>query len=36
MRLARRSALTLLASSALAGVVRPARAEGKFVTVGIA
>ncbi len=35
MRLARRSALALLGSSALAGFVRPARAEGKFVTVGI-
>ncbi len=35
MRLARRSALALLGSSALAGFVGPARAEGKFVTVGI-
>jgi branched-chain amino acid transport system substrate-binding protein len=35
MRLARRSALTLIGSSALAGLVRPARAEGKFVTIGI-
>jgi branched-chain amino acid transport system substrate-binding protein len=35
MRLARRSALTLLGSSALAGLLRPARAEGKFVTIGI-
>jgi branched-chain amino acid transport system substrate-binding protein len=36
MRVARRSALALLGSSALAGFVRPVRAEGKFVTVGIA
>ncbi|MGD0432021.1 MAG: branched-chain amino acid ABC transporter substrate-binding protein [Acetobacteraceae bacterium] len=35
MRVSRRSALTLLGASALAGHVRPARAEGKFVTVGI-
>ncbi len=36
MRLARRSALTLLGSSALVGFVRPTRAEEKkFVTVGI-
>src|ERR1700682_4833653 len=35
MRLARRSALTLIGSSALAAFVRPARAEGKFVTIGI-
>jgi branched-chain amino acid transport system substrate-binding protein len=35
MRVARRSALALLASSTLAGVVRPARAGEKFVTVGI-
>ena len=35
MRIARRSALALLGSSALAGLARPARAEAKFVTVGI-
>jgi branched-chain amino acid transport system substrate-binding protein len=35
MRLARRSALALLGSSALAGFVRPARAEGRSVTIGI-
>jgi branched-chain amino acid transport system substrate-binding protein len=35
MRVSRRSALTLLGASALAGHVRPARSEGKFVTVGI-
>ena len=35
MRIARRSALALLGSSALAGLVRPARAGDKFVTVGI-
>ena len=35
MRIARRSALALLGSSALAGVTRPARAEAKFVTIGI-
>jgi branched-chain amino acid transport system substrate-binding protein len=36
MHLARRSALALFGSSALAGLVRPVYAEGKFVTVGIA
>jgi branched-chain amino acid transport system substrate-binding protein len=35
MRIARRSALALLGSSALAGYLRPARAAEKFVTVGI-
>ena len=35
MRVARRSALALLGSSALVGLVRPARASGKFVTIGI-
>jgi branched-chain amino acid transport system substrate-binding protein len=35
MRLARRSALTLLGSSVLAGFTHPARAAGKFVTIGI-
>ena len=35
MRIARRSALALLGSSALAGFVRPARAGDKFVTIGI-
>ncbi len=35
MRVARRSALALLGSSALAGFIRPARAGDKFVTVGI-
>ena len=35
MRLARRSALTLLGSTALAGVIALVRAEGKFVTIGI-
>lgn len=35
MRLARRSALTMLGSTALAGFVRPARADDKFVTIGI-
>ena len=35
MRLARRSALTLLGSSALAGLVGPARADKKSVTIGI-
>ena len=35
MRLARRSALALLGSSALAGFAGSARADGKFVTVGI-
>ena len=35
MRIARRSALALLGSSALAGLARPARAADKFVTVGI-
>jgi branched-chain amino acid transport system substrate-binding protein len=35
MRLARRSALALLSFSALTGIVRSARAEAKFVTVGI-
>jgi branched-chain amino acid transport system substrate-binding protein len=35
MRIARRSALTLLGSSALTGFMRPARAAGKFVTIGI-
>jgi branched-chain amino acid transport system substrate-binding protein len=35
MRVSRRSALALFGSSALAGYVRPARADGKFVTVGI-
>src|SRR5580704_11730895 len=35
MTLTRRSALTLLGSSALAGVTRTARAQAKFVTVGI-
>lgn len=35
MHLARRSALTLLGSSALAGLLRAARAESKFVTIGI-
>jgi branched-chain amino acid transport system substrate-binding protein len=34
MRIDRRSALALIGSSALAGLVRPARAEGKFVTIG--
>ena len=36
MCVARRSALALLGASALAGFVRTARAEGKFVTIGIA
>jgi branched-chain amino acid transport system substrate-binding protein len=36
MHVARRSALALLGSSALAGFGRPAHAEGKTVTVGIA
>jgi hypothetical protein len=35
MRIARRSALALLGSSALAGVLQPARAGDKFVTIGI-
>ena len=35
MRIARRSALALLGSSALAGFVQPARAGDKFVTIGI-
>jgi branched-chain amino acid transport system substrate-binding protein len=35
MRLARRSALALLGTSALASLVRPALAEVKFVTIGI-
>src|SRR5215472_9892924 len=35
MRVARRSVLALLGSSALAGFVRTARAADKFVTVGI-
>ena len=35
MRVSRRSALTLISSSALAGFVRSARAGDKFVTVGI-
>jgi ABC-type branched-subunit amino acid transport system substrate-binding protein len=35
MPIARRSALALLGSSALSGLVRPTRAEAKFVTVGI-
>ena len=35
MRVARRSALVLLGSSAIVGLVRPARAGDKFVTVGI-
>ncbi len=35
MRLARRSALALFCSSALAGMVRFARADGKSVTIGI-
>jgi branched-chain amino acid transport system substrate-binding protein len=35
MTLTRRSALTLLGSSAIVGVTRAARAEAKFVTVGI-
>jgi len=35
MRVARRSVLALLGSSALAGFIRPARAGDKFVTVGI-
>ena len=35
MRIARRSALALLGSSALAGLALPARAGDKFVTVGI-
>jgi branched-chain amino acid transport system substrate-binding protein len=36
MRIARRPVLALLGSSALAGVIPPARAADKFVTVGIA
>ena len=36
MSVARRSTLALLGASALAGFVRPALAEGKFVTIGIA
>lgn len=35
MRVTRRSTLALLGSSALAGAVSPARAEAKFVTIGI-
>ena len=35
MHITRRSAFALLSSSALAGLVRPARAADKFVTVGI-
>ena len=35
MRVTRRSTLALLGSSALAGAVSPARAETKFVTIGI-
>src|SRR5580658_357823 len=35
MRIARRSALALLGTSALAGFVRPAHAADKFVTIGI-
>jgi branched-chain amino acid transport system substrate-binding protein len=35
MRVARRSALALLASTALAGIIKPASADGKFVTIGI-
>jgi branched-chain amino acid transport system substrate-binding protein len=35
MRLARRSAVALLGSSALTGFLRPARAASKFVTIGI-
>jgi branched-chain amino acid transport system substrate-binding protein len=35
MRLARRCVLALLGSSALAGFVRPARTEGRWVTIGI-
>ena len=35
MRLARRSALALLGSSALAGLIGPARADKKSVTIGI-
>src|SRR5262249_26034391 len=35
MRLSRRSALALFGSSALAGVIRPAWAGDKFVTIGI-
>jgi branched-chain amino acid transport system substrate-binding protein len=36
MRVTRRSTLALLGSSALAGSIRPVRAESKFVTIGIA
>ncbi len=35
MRVARRSVLALLGSSALAGFIRPAGAADKYVTVGI-
>src|SRR5579863_6473536 len=35
MRVTRRSTLALLGSSSLAGFIRPARAESKFVTIGI-
>ena len=35
MRVTRRSTLALFGSSAVAGIVRPAHAEAKFVTVGI-
>jgi branched-chain amino acid transport system substrate-binding protein len=35
MRVARRSALALIACSVVAGTVKPIRAEGKFVTIGI-
>ncbi len=35
MRVTRRSTLALLGSSALAGAVRPAHAEPRYVTIGI-
>lgn len=35
MRVTRRSTLALLGSSVLAGTIRPAQAESKFVTIGI-